>query len=150
MPLREAHRRHIDRAWDTGRDIIDELFAADHVYHDPVHGDGLTPGPDGVREAVLAILDAMPDAALVVHEWIEDADTLIARWRISGTHTGPLWGMAPSGGAATVSGMHVFRFRDQRIAETWASYDALGLLDQLGLVTLGIALGGPVLPLRSG
>ena len=42
--------------------------------------------------------------------------------------------------------MHVFRFREGRIVETWASYDALGLLEQLQLVTLGIALGGPVVP----
>ena len=146
MPLREAHRRHVDRAWDTGRDVIDELFAADHVFHDPVRAD-LPPGPEGVREAIRGVLDAMPDAMILVHEWIEDRDTLVARWTLSGTQTGGLWGMAPSGRPATISGAHVFRFRGDRIAETWAYYDALGLLDQLGLVTLGIALGGPALPL---
>jgi len=146
MSLREARRRHVDRAWNGGRDVIDELFADDHAYHDPVRGD-LPSGPEGVREAILAIVEAMPDSVLVVHEWIEDSDTLIARWTLTGTHTGELWGMAPSGRAATVSGTHVFRFNGDRIGETWASYDALGLLDQLGLVTLGIALGGPALPL---
>lgn len=147
MPLREAHRTLVDAVWNAGRDVLDELFADDHVYHDPVGG-GWTPGPEGLREAILAVLDGMPDAVLAIHEWIEDEDTLIARWTLTGTHTGDLWGFAPSGRTATVTGIHVFRFRDERIAETWASYDALGLLDQLGLVTLGICLGGPALPLR--
>lgn len=146
MPLREANRRHMDRAWNAGRDVIEEAFADDHVYHDPVLGQ-VPGGPTGVRCAVHGILDGMPDAILTVHEWIEDDDTLIARWTLTGTQTGDLWGFAPSGRTATVTGTHVFRFRDERIAETWASYDALGLLDQLGLVTLGIRLGGPALPL---
>lgn len=146
MPLREANRQHMDRAWNAGRDVIEEVFADDHVYHDPVLGE-LPRGPEGVRCVVHAVLDGMPDALLAVHEWIADGDSLIARWTLTGTHTGVLWGMAPSDSPATVSGTHVFRFRDERIHETWASYDALGLLDQLGLVTLGIALGGPVLPL---
>lgn len=146
MPLREANRRRVDQAWNAGRDVIDEVFADDHVYHDPVLGD-LPRGPEGVRFVVHGIIDGMPDALLAVNEWIEDGDSLIARWTLTGTHTGMLWGFAPSGRSARVSGTHVFRFEDARIRETWASYDALGLLDQLGLVTLGISLGGPALPI---
>lgn len=142
-----AHRSHLDAAWNSGRDVLDELLADDHVYHDPVSGPGPS-GPQGVREAVFAVLQGMPDATLSVHEWIEDGDSLVARWTLTGTHTGTLWGFAPSGRTGSVTGTHVFRFRDDRIAETWASYDALGLLDQLGLVTLGISLGGAALPLR--
>ncbi len=146
MSLREVSQDDMDRIWNTGRDVIGEMFAGDHVYHDPVLGD-LPAGPDGVHEAIRSFSGGMPDAVLVIDEWIEDAETLIARWTLTGTHTGELWGMAPSGRRASMTGMHVFRFRDERIAETWVSYDALGLLDRLGLVTLGIALGGPALPL---
>lgn len=146
MSLRESHRRGVDLAWSAGRDVIDELFAADHVYHDPVLGD-LPQGPEGVRTAIASFLEAMPDAVLGIDEWIEDETSLIARWTLTGTHTGELWGMAPSGRTAAMTGIHVFRFDGPRIAETWASYDALGLLGGLGLVTLGIALGGPAPPL---
>ena len=143
MDVREAGGRLLDDAWDAGLDVLDELFADDHVYHDP-----LTPhlptGPDGVRAAIDALLTTMPDGALTIDDSIEDADSLVARWTLTGTHTGQLMGMAPSGRVATISGVSIFRFRGDRIAETWVSYDALGLLDQFGLVTLGIALGGRI------
>lgn len=143
MDAREVTRCHIEEAWDAGLDVVDELFADDHVYHDPLMPD-LPPGPRGLRAVIDALLTAMPDGALRIDDWIEDSDSLVARWTWRGTHTGVLMGMAPSGRTATTSGMHVFRFRGDRIAETWVAYDALGLLDQLGLVTLGIALGAPV------
>ncbi len=146
MPLTTAHRTHLDAAWNAGRDVFDELFADDHVYHDPVRGADAS-GPDGLRRAILTVLEGMPDATLAIHEWIDDGESLIARWTLSGTHTGPLWGFAPTGRIGTVTGMHVFRFDGDRIATTRAMYDALGLLDQLGLVTLGVSLGGPALPL---
>jgi steroid delta-isomerase-like uncharacterized protein len=146
MSLRESHQRHVDQAWNAGRDVIGELFAVDHVYHDPVLGD-LPEGPEGIRTAIASFLEGMPDAALRIDEWIEDETCLIARWTLTGTNTGELWGMAPSGRATSMTGMHVFRFERDRITETWVSYDALGLLDRLGLVTLGIALGGSALPL---
>jgi predicted ester cyclase len=143
MGVQEARRPDLDRAWDAGLDVIDELFAADHRYHDPLMV-GLPPGPEGVRAVVDALLTAMPDGTLTIDDWIEDGDSLVARWTWSGTHTGVLMGMAPTGRTATTSGMHVFRFRGDQIADTWVTYDALGMLGQLGLVTLGIALGGPV------
>lgn len=149
MPLREAHRRAVDEAWDAGLDVIDALFSAQHVYHDPLLGD-LPAGPAGVREAIDAILAAMPDAVLSIEDHIEQGDVLVLRWSLAGTHTGTLLGMAPTGRRATMHGVHVCRFRGARIAETWAVYDTLGLLEQLGLVTVGIALGGPALPLARG
>lgn len=133
----------LETAWNAGLDVIAEMFADDHVYHDPLLP-GLPLGAAGVRAAIDALLLAMPDGALTIEDWIEDGDTMMARWTWTGTHTGVLMGMAPSGRRATTPGMHIFRFRGERIAETWVSYDALGLLDQLGLVTLGIALGDPI------
>lgn len=135
----------VDTTWDTGLDVIDELFADDHVCHDPLLPT-LPPGPAGVWAVVETLFAAMPDAVISIADWIEERDTLIARWTLTGTHTGELMGLPPSGRVATMAGMHMFRFRGEQIAETWISYDALGLLDRLGLVTLGIALGGSIRP----
>ncbi len=132
-------KRLLDRCWDGGQDVLEDLIAAEHVYHDPVLGD-LQPGPDGVRAAVDAILDGLGDTVLTVDDVVDAGNRLVVRWTLAGTHDGPLWGFAPTGRPAVLRGVHVFRFRRERIVETWASYDALGLLDQLGLVTLGISL----------
>lgn len=145
MGLREVSRPDVDEAWDAGLDVIDVLFSPQHAYHDPLLGD-LPPGPAGVREAIAAILAAMPDAVLSIEDHIEQGDALVLRWSLAGTHTGALLGMDPTGRRATMHGAHVCHFRGGCVAETWAIYDTLGLLDQLGLVTLGIGLGGPVPP----
>jgi len=139
MRMRAARRRLLDGSWDAGCDVLEEVFAADHRYHDPVLGD-LPTGPAGVRTALDALLGGLPDASLTLDDVVESEHRMVVRWTLSGTHLGELWGLAPSGRHAVMRGTHVFRFRRDRIAETWASYDALGLLDQLGLVTLGIAL----------
>ena len=136
----EAARRGADEAWDAGLDVVDEFFAAHHRCHDPLMPD-LPAGPHGVREHVDALLAAMPNAVVTVDEWIEGTDVVMARWTVVGTHTGELMGMPPSGRSATVSGTHVCRLEGGLIVETWVNYDVLDLLDQLGLVTLGIALG---------
>jgi predicted ester cyclase len=143
MGVREVSRPGADEAWDAGLDVVGVLFSTGHAYHDPLLGD-LPPGPAGVRAAIAAVLTAMPDARVTVEEQIEEGDALVLRWSLAGTHTGPLLGMAPTGRRATMRGVHVFRFHGSEIAETWAVYDALGLLDQLGLVTLGIRLGDQI------
>jgi len=140
--VREVVGRTMDEAWNSGFDIVAELFGENHVYHDPLMPD-LPAGPAGVRFAVDMLVTAMPDGVLAIDEWVEEHESLVARWTWTGTNTGPLMGMAPTGRHATLRGTHLFHFRDDVIAETWASYDALGLLGQLGLVTLGIALGDP-------
>ena len=142
MGVREVSRTSVDEAWDAGLDVIGVLFSEDHAYRDPLLVD-LPPGPAGVRAAVEAMLVAMPDALITIEDRIEEGDALVLRWSLAGTHTGPLLGMAPTGRRATMRGVHVCRFHGDRIGETWAIYDALGLLDQLGLVTLGIGLGDP-------
>ena len=143
MPAREVSRPGVDAAWDAGLDVIGVLFSPRHAYHDPLLGD-LPPGPAGVRAAIAAMLTAMPDARVTIEDQVEEGDALVLRWSLAGTHTGPLLGMAPTGRRATMRGVHVCHFRGDRIAETWAAYDALGLLEQLGLVTLGIGLGDPI------
>ena len=117
MDARATPQRHVEEAWDAGLDVIDAFFADDHACHDPVMP-GLPLGTAGVRVAIDAFLTAMPDGRLTVDDWIDDADSLVARWTWTGTHTGTLMGMAPTGRAATISGMHVFRFREGRIVET--------------------------------
>ena len=56
----------------------------------------------------------------------------MTRWTATGTHRGELFGIAPTGRTMTVTGILITRFDGGRIAEEWESYDALGMLQQLG------------------
>ncbi len=58
----------------------------------------------------------------------------MARTTGRGTHKGELMGIPPTGKQIAVSGMTISRIVNGKAEETWANYDALGMLQQLGVV----------------
>jgi predicted ester cyclase len=58
----------------------------------------------------------------------------MTRWFCRGTHKGDFSGFAPTGRQFTISGITVARLANGRIAEAYVNWDALGLMQQLGVV----------------
>jgi steroid delta-isomerase-like uncharacterized protein len=129
--------RYADEVWNNKNlDAADELFAADHTYHDTLMPD-LPKGPEGVRQRRSVYLGAMSDGQVQIHDLIVDGDRVAVTWTFSGTNGGEIMGIPATGKKATITGSHFFRFEGDRIAETWTYPDNLGLLQQLGLATIG-------------
>ena len=127
-------RRYAEEVWNRGAfGACDELFRPGHTYHDPLFP-LLGQGPEGVRQHHIAYAQAIPDVYVTIEEIHAFADRVLARWTASGTHRGPLKGVAPTGRHAHIAGMNLFRFVRGQIAETWVFWDALGLFQQLGAV----------------
>jgi steroid delta-isomerase-like uncharacterized protein len=131
--------RYAEEVWN-GQDLdaVDEIFSAGHVYHDTLLPD-LPTGPEGVRQRRSIYLAAIPDGRVTLHRLLSQGEHVAADWTYTGTNTGEIMGMPPTGGTASIGGSHFFRFEGDRIAETWTYPDNLGLLQQLGLVTIGPA-----------
>jgi predicted ester cyclase len=57
-------------------------------------------------------------------------------WRFTsrGIHSGPLGNIPTTGKAGSVTGMVLFRFEKDQVAEVWVNIDMLGLLQQLGII----------------
>ncbi len=53
----------------------------------------------------------------------------------SGTHTGVLFGISPTGRAVSIDIMDLCRFEDGKVAEHWGIRDNLSLLRQLGALS---------------
>jgi len=127
-------RRYYEEVWNEVKsELIDELFTSDYVNHDPMHPE-VPPGPAGAREIVNHYRDAFPDSRFRIEEMISEDDRVVTRWTVTGTHTGPLAGLAPTKKRVTVTGLTLSRIANGRIAETWANWDNLGLMQQLGAV----------------
>ena len=77
---------------------------------------------------------AYPDTRLAIGEMIAEGDLVAMTWTATGTHQGELMGIAPTGRSVTVTGMGVDRISGGQIVESWANYDALGMLAQLGAI----------------
>lgn len=122
--------------FNAGRtDLADRLVAPDYIEH------ALPPGAPGGLPALLAYLEhirtAFPDLRLTVEDAVEQGDRLALRLSATGTHLGPLRGMAATGRRAEWEEMHFFRLEGGRIAEHWIIAGTLGMLRQLGLVQVG-------------
>jgi steroid delta-isomerase-like uncharacterized protein len=130
---KELARRIVDEVWTQGKlDVIDEIVAADFVGFNPT--DGEIRGPAGFRQLVERYRGAFPDTTMRIVTSIAEGDTVATHWRATGTHTGELLGIAPTGRQVTVEGTEIDRVHDGKIVESHGVFDALGLLQQVGAV----------------
>jgi predicted ester cyclase len=87
-----------------------------------------------LRQGLAAFRAAVPDARWTIVEQIAAGDTVVTRLAVRGTFAGPLVGLAPPGRPATLSGVAISRFADERLVELWLQADLLGFLQQLGVM----------------
>ena len=129
-------RRVLVELWGEGKlEVADELYAPDYVDH---VGRGpeasRVVGPTGIKQAVTLFRTAFPDLRYTVEAQIAEGELVLSRFSASGTQTGPFMGAPPSGKSVTYTGMDLNRIVRGKIVESWVNYDALALLQQLGLV----------------
>jgi steroid delta-isomerase-like uncharacterized protein len=127
-------RRLFDEVWNKGNlKVADEIFTPTHVNDDPVNP---TRGLDGIKGIVTKYRNAFPDVRFGIDELLTAGDNVIARWQFNGTHSSTLEGIPPTGRHVNGPGISIHRFKGDKIDETHVVWDALGMMQQLGLVTL--------------
>ena len=117
-------------------DLADELYAPDYVLHDPSLPEDLH-GPEGIKRYAAMTLGAFPDIRVAVEDQVAEGDKVVSRWTATGTHTGDLMGIPPTGRRVEISGVTINRFSGGKIAEDWYQSDDLGMMQQLGVVPSG-------------
>jgi predicted ester cyclase len=65
---------------------------------------------------------------------IAKGDKVVTRWTARGTHKGGLQGIPPTGKQLTVTGIVIERLSNGKRVEGWSNFDALGMLQQLGVI----------------
>ena len=125
------HRRAVEEVWNQRKlNVIDEIFAADYVGHQPGGPD--IHGPEGLKQFVTMHRTAFPDIQFTVEDQIAEGDKVVIRWKNTITHKGELMGIPPTGKQATQTGISFFRISGGKIVERWLNRDALGMMQQLG------------------
>jgi steroid delta-isomerase-like uncharacterized protein len=127
-------RRVFEEVWNKGNlSLVDELFAPNYEDHDPSTPD-FGRGPESEKKRATLYRNAFPDLRLTIEDIIAEGDTVMARWSCRGTHKGDLGGIAPTGKQISISGVTVARLSNGKLAEAHVNWDALGLMQQLGVV----------------
>jgi predicted ester cyclase len=67
-------------------------------------------------------------------DMVAERDKVVVRWTWRGTHTGEIWGVAPTGKKLTITGISILRIVGSKIVEEWGEMDNLGFMEQLGIV----------------
>ena len=111
--------------------IIDELLPIDYLDHNPPLPD-LPPGREGVRQSVLMLLAAFPDAVHTIEDQIAEGDKVMTRLTTRATFSGEILGFPPTRRVVEISGIAVHRIAGGRLVEHWAHMDMAGFMQQIG------------------
>jgi steroid delta-isomerase-like uncharacterized protein len=128
-------RRFFQEFWiNKNLAIADELLAANFVDHTPGSPPGLPPGPEGHKQFGSLYFTAFPDIRATIEDMVAEGDRVVTRWRVQGTNTGSMFGMPATNKSADFTGVTINRIADGKIAEQWVQFDALGMMQQLGVI----------------
>lgn len=126
----ELIRSFYEQLWNRfEKTKIPELLTSDISFHGSL-GEQKT-GHAGFAEYMDKIRAAFPDFTNHVEEVISDGNRAFARLTYRGTHSGELFGIAPTNRRVEYSGAAVFHFREGRISDVWVLGDLHSLLEQL-------------------
>lgn len=126
-------RRWIEEGWNKHNPAaVDQFYAPNYVQHDA--GRPPLQGREGLKQYVGMFLTAFPDLHFTIDDLIADGDKVVWRFSSTGTNEGSFMGISATGKRGGGTGIVIFRLADSQIAEGWVNYDALGLLQQLGVI----------------
>jgi steroid delta-isomerase-like uncharacterized protein len=127
-------RRLFEEVWNKGnQSLVDELFTPNCEHHDASTPD-FGRGPESEKKRVTLYRNAFPDLRLTIEDILTEGDTVMTRYSARGTHKGDLNGIAPTDKQFNISGMTIARLANGKITEAYVNWDALGLMQQLGVV----------------
>jgi steroid delta-isomerase-like uncharacterized protein len=127
-------RRTYEELFNQGNlTIAEEVIAPDCVNHEVPPGMN-NQGPESLRQVVRMLRTAFPDLHFTIEELVAEGDTVVGRVTMSGTHQGPLMGIAATGRSIRQAQAHFVRFRDGKGVEHRGVRDDLSLMQQLGVI----------------
>jgi steroid delta-isomerase-like uncharacterized protein len=127
-------RNFVEEVWNKGHfDAIETYWAADYVDHNPAVPNQAA-GAAGAKQVFMAFKSAFPDLHFTIEDIMVEGDKIVWRWTSTGTNTGSMLGMPPTGKQATISGIEIYRIASGKIGERWGNFDQLGLMQQLGVI----------------
>lgn len=126
-------RRMFEEDLNTdNREMGQVLFIPDFVDH--TNPPGLQHGIEGHNRLVALLHSAFPDIKYTIDDIFAEADRVCVRVTMRGTHEGDFFGIPPTGKRVSVSGTHILRIQDGKIAEHWGNNADLHMMQQLGVI----------------
>jgi len=127
-------RRFVDAVINRGDDsAMRELVHPKYLYRAPNQE---LRGRDALKVFFNTYRKGLPDLNVSIDDLVASGDKVVISITLNGTHTGDLMGIPATGKPLSVHGMVISRLEDGQIVEEWEILDMLGLVQQLGVVSL--------------
>ena len=128
-------RREVEELYNHAGnlDAVEEIFSPDYVSYEPTSGE--TRGIEGARQFAATFREAFPDLQNTIEDMVAEGDKVVMRFRGSGTHLGETEAFGPpTGKRMEITGITIKRLTGGKIVEAWTNFDALGMMQQLGMI----------------
>ena len=125
----EAVRQLFGAFYAADEAAMDALIGDDFVTHGPGGGTG---NAAGWKSMAGQIAGGVPDTRTEIDDIFGVGDKVTVRYTSRGTHTGELFGVAPTKRPLTTSGIEIYRIESGRIVECWGQYDMSELFTPQG------------------
>jgi predicted ester cyclase len=119
-----------DRKMEQALELLAPNFVA-HLAGVPEPLDG-----EGFKQFGMSFYLAFSQGKHVFDEVVVSGDRVVTCGTFTARHLGEFQGLPPTGKQISLSIMHIDRVADGKIVEHWGQGDALGLMQQLGIVFL--------------
>ncbi|HYJ10605.1 MAG TPA: ester cyclase [Polyangiaceae bacterium] len=123
--------RFVELINSASEPLAHELIHPDATFHVPGRADPML-GPAGYLAVIAMMRAGFPDIQWTLEEMVAEADKVATRFTMRGTHSGPFFGVPPTGRAIAVQAMNLYRISAGQIIEEHGQPDLLGLLQQIG------------------
>lgn len=77
---------------------------------------------------------AIPDWHMEVITIAEQGEDVFVHWHLTGTHAGPILGIAPTGKPLAIDGMDHFVVRDGKVVSNFVVFDQMQYARQIGML----------------
>ena len=130
-------RQFMETIWNTGDfarvpDFVADAYTIEEDRGDPWEGQTLDQAT--FTQRVRYSRDAFPDLRFDIQEMVAEADNVVAKWFMSGTHLGDLPQLPATGRSFKIAGMTIYRINEGKVCGHVQVFDQLAFLGQIGFL----------------
>ena len=108
---------------------MDDFVAPDFIDH--THQQQ---GLESLKQLFELAFNAFPDWHETIEDIIAEGDKVWVSLAYTGTHTGEMFGITPTGNKITTTAVDIYRIVNGKLAEYWNVTDKLGLFKPQGVI----------------
>ncbi|OBG86250.1 hypothetical protein A5699_22115 [Mycobacterium sp. E802] len=116
---------------------LDDLVAPGAAFHDTQDPFGDQRGPEHMRSLMQMYRKSFTNMKFDVKMQLAEGDHVCTMIEAQGDNTGEIMGRPATGKHSRIHLTDIDRIEDGKIAESWVTWDTLGMLQQLGLIPAG-------------